>query len=229
MTSITVPWTFSTRNLPDDDGRVYGFGITTPHETVLDITRATYAISLLHRAAENLGIDILHRCVLSSLATIDILRAMGVRSALKSFRCGHDVFSAERRQRSITGCITAHNKPDRINAHIVVRWGSDFILDPTLGQLRKPWNDVATAGVVPVLAPTVESVLDANYFHARRYAFALTDEGCEISYFELPKLVEHSTRLWRHEPDARPERRAPLVKEAVRLMRLAPKMGQEVV
>ncbi|ANM09247.1 MULTISPECIES: hypothetical protein [unclassified Rhizobium] len=163
------------------------------------------------------------RCILSALTVRDIFHAIGRADAsvapvgvkMVRMHAGHDL------NVMVLGDPGAPVKHNMWNAHMVVQVGN-IIFDPTHGQLQRPWNaapDALAVACARERAPKVslqemgKANVVADYRYSRDgYDFAVT-------YFKLTRSVVERTRDWYDRPDARHERRQPIVKAALEILR----------
>src|SRR5690606_22118166 len=90
-------------------------------------------------------------CVLGALAVRDILHGMGRTDAVV-LKSGLHIqrFEGGKPDNSVTiGDPSAPRLPGLVNAHMVVRLGN-LIIDPTLGQVRRWWNDLPRSAVIKI-------------------------------------------------------------------------------
>jgi hypothetical protein len=185
-----------------------------------DYVNALYAVDLLWQASKTVRQPIERFCILAGLTLVDILHGMGATDA-RPLMCGNEVSRPE--GLSVTcGRPGASEIEDHVNAHLVVMLG-DVIVDPLLVQAQRWWNDCPRSAILPVLTEadgrSARWESETKLFKTRRIAHATTAAGCSISYFELPKKVARKAADWQSTPDTRCERREPMVREALRLLK----------
>lgn len=159
----------------------------------------------------------LYRCILSALTVRDILHRSG-RGEAYAMKSGLDVRQTDDRCRILTiGDPRSPKIKGMIPAHFVVRLG-DILLDPSFGQLRRPWNGLPHCAAF--LAGSSEghtfNIGDGSYEARATTLHRYIDEVREIqiAYFDLPPTMDIRTRHWRSAPDARPARRESLIVSA---------------
>lgn len=110
-----------------------------------------------------------------------------------------------------------------LNAHLVVQL-DDVIIDPTLEQVRRPWNDL------PHIGAFVADVADGRWIDIlpgcwvpviAQGSVVKLGSGCQLSHFKLPRAVARSTRKWTASPDARPCRRREIAEAALAIARVS--------
>ncbi|WP_245497714.1 MULTISPECIES: hypothetical protein [Rhizobium] len=170
------------------------------------------------------------RCILSALTVRDIFHAVGRTDAFVTpvgvkmvrMHAGHEL------NVMVLGDPGAPVKHNMWNAHMVVQAGN-IIFDPTHGQMQRPWNAAPDTLAVARASERASKVslqemgkanVVADYRYSRYgYDFIVT-------YFKLTRSVVERTRDWRDRPDARPQRRQPVVHTAVEILRGAsPEIG----
>jgi len=198
----------------------------TQHE-IVDLNIATAALTAFWQAVEanqNWWHDqgfrpVINCCVLSALAVQDILHGMGhidaivVKSGLHLQR-----FEGGKPYHSVTiGSPSTPSLPGLVNAHMVVKLGN-LIIDPTIGQVRRSWNDIPKSAVIKTyigsgrrLQLTDKCSVHVTAQHTRRSY----DHDLVLSYFKPSFTVDRKTRKWRTAPDTNYERRARFVETAL--------------
>ena len=186
------------------------------------VAHSVWAAARAHPGQAFPGLRLQHYCVLATLIAVDVMHGLGWRRAVP-LKCGLDVRGvAGRRHYQLTcGSPDAQQHPDLLNGHVVPLI-DDVIVDLTLGQTRRPWNEVPTIGVF-VAAPdehrSIDILPDCRVpVIAGGHMFSLRG-GVQLSYFKLPPSVEHATRNWMDLPDAPPCRRRKIVEAALAIAR----------
>lgn len=157
-------------------------------------------------------------CVLSALAIRDIILKIGRRDAVV-MRTGLSVRLLS--GRDIPYALTIGSPQSwmiakAMNAHMVVRVG-DLLIDPTIGQAKRDWNELPRSAIFKMGAFAGES-LDVVGTDARvttRHRYWRGDCQYQVAYFKLPYRADRMSRNWRSSPDAADDRRRRLVYESV--------------
>ena len=165
----------------------------------------------------------LYRCIFSALVLRDHLHDTG-RTDAQVEVSGIDLRQiAGGEEYSITvGSPSAPCLQGLWNAHMTVRLG-DFLLDPTSGQTKRPWNCAPWAsafliGNAGVKTIEIEPNLPVKVTTLHRYQEK--DRLFQVAYFRLTRSVRLRTCNWQKSADARSEKRRALV-AAARAIRLA--------
>lgn len=163
------------------------------------------------------------RCIYATLALIDVLANVGIEG--HPLVCGLEVYRQEApkihaERRLMIGYPRRLEDPMGLNAHVVARVG-DLLVDATLAQARRPWNDLKPYVIAPLLSDIERACTRVRVKRINQAAIAqvVTNGGTRVSYFELPKTVARRASNWREAGDARAGRRQDLVGLATRLMR----------
>ncbi|PRA85920.1 hypothetical protein CQ054_10655 [Ochrobactrum sp. MYb29] len=161
-------------------------------------------------------------CILSALTVRDILHGMGRRDAAV-FKSGLQVeVTAGGLPYAVTiGSPIAAEIPGQWNAHMVVKLG-DLIIDPTIGQASRDWNNLPQSAVFrDGMCAGRRVQLTENHSAAltTRHIYKDDNRKIQVSYFKLPHGVEQMICDWQDVPDADYERRARLVEDALALLR----------
>lgn len=165
------------------------------------------------------------RCIYASLAVRDILWQLGRNNAVVQ-KVGLDVRRYTPDMRTILNGIrvgTDNYKSltteRRWNAHLVVKLGDVFI-DPTIAQVRREWNNMPHYSAMVNIAPADNEIqIDGKV--AKTIAVWMQkkmDSFIQISYFELPRELDVKTRGYLKAPDAKPEARIDVVREALNIL-----------
>lgn len=158
----------------------------------------------------------LNRCILAALSVRDILHDAG-RADAQVLISGVDLRQLDGDNFSLTvGHPSAPRLNGFLNAHMTVRLG-DFIIDPTSGQTSRFWNCVPRASAFLICNGGIETIEIAPTSSVRVLALHHYEERgrrYQVGYFRLPRSVRLRARNWRNSPDARPERRRPIVAAA---------------
>jgi hypothetical protein len=193
---------------------------------LVDLNDATSAMKAFWAAVranprwQSEGESPLNRCILSALCLRDILHACGRRDALM-YRTGLDVrlLSGDVPHTLTIGMPSAPRLRGKWNAHMGVLAG-DFLLDPTLGQTKRWWNRSPLCAVFLIGAPdghTIDIDRDREAPSTTVHRYSQDGHDFQVSYFKLPLASDLRTKKWQSQPDARPERRKELVREAVNI------------
>lgn len=159
-------------------------------------------------------------CLMSALVVRDVLHHIGRRDATV-MRSGLDIRMIGGTGNIITvGSIDAKRTPGLWNAHMVVRLGN-LLVDPTIGQARRPWNVLPHSAIWKNCANSGKSIELACYTKARvttSHRFFRRDHEFQVSYFKLPLRSDLMTKSWRSIADACDDRRRRLVQDAVAVL-----------
>lgn len=193
-----------------------------------DLRLAYHSVEAFWRAYEqnkrwwtaNMGRPIIDCCILCALTVRDILRAAGRQDA-QVFRSGVDL----RCDRDGGGWLTVGGPDspaiDRMwPAHMTVKMGK-YLIDPTSGQFRRPWNDLSRSIILKANDdPGVPLTLQENVM-ASVYTWSVWEvEGRihQLAYFKLTREIQKRTRDWQSAPDADLERRKRIVEDAMSIL-----------
>ncbi|MHA6643721.1 hypothetical protein [Mesorhizobium sp. A623] len=163
-------------------------------------------------------------CILSALAVRDILHGVG-RCDAEVFRSGLELLS----DRPDGGWLMIGDPMTPVvdglwPAHMTVKLG-DYLIDPVIGQTKRPWNDMPRSMILQAdRDPGVPLELGKGGA-AKIYTWAFWNDGnadYRLSYFKLTHDIHKRTRDWKSSPDANPERREWIVRDAIALMQRSP-------
>ena len=163
-------------------------------------------------------------CVFATHALVDVLNAMGHRDA-RIRPVGFQLQRNGELPRALTiGASSTPHEEGAVNAHFVVTKGA-VLFDPSHAQVRRPWNN----------APTFAAFKIRNSFKVKVSGERNVFEGIsetvwgppiagayneyEVRFYELPREGRRRIRGWETSPDMRPERRAPIVRRAIEILK----------
>ncbi len=196
-----------------------------------DLHLAWYAVEAFWQAYEKnrYGWEIpgirplINSCILSALTVRDILHGVGRRDA-EAFRSGLDLICPR-----VDGGWLAIGEPDTPvvdtlwPAHMTVKLG-DYLIDPVIGQTKRPWNDMARSAILKANRDPGVPLTLQNGEKARVYTWNYWDiDGREyrLAYFKLTHEIHQRTRDWKNAPDANPVRRERLVRDGIAILQQA--------
>jgi hypothetical protein len=164
-----------------------------------------------------------NRCIYAALSVMDILHATG-RHEAQVARLGLDLTMHSddpfTEPRGLTIGHPASPKVDGLlNAHLVVRLG-DILIDPSFAQVKRDWNSMPHFIGLLENAPAGHAVAIDHETEASAiavYRKSDVDRAYQLAYFRLTRDVDLRTRNWRAAPDARPDRRAEVVHQAIEI------------
>lgn len=166
-------------------------------------------------------IPVINCCILSALTLRDILHGMGRRDATLLKSGLHIEITAGSLPYAVTiGSPLAAELPGQWNSHMVVKLG-DLIIDPTIGQARRGWNNLPLSAVFRDDISAGRRVrLTENHSAPLTTQHIYKDDNrkIQVSYFKLPRRVEQMTCNWQSAPDASHDRRAPFVNTALDIL-----------
>lgn len=163
------------------------------------------------------------RCVRSALAVRDIFHAVGRKDALVTpvgvklvrMSAGHELDGL------LLGDPKAPVLHNKWNAHMVVRLGS-VIFDPSHGQMQRSWNAAPDTLAIACTGKRTQKVSLYEMGKANivtDYSYSHGGSDFHLTYFKLTRSVAERTRDWNDSPDARLQRRQPVVQAAVEILR----------
>jgi hypothetical protein len=173
---------------------------------LLNIAHALWAAWMKHPVSMVPMLRLHNRCVFATIVCAEVARRLGYEQATP-LKFGVNVFGqcGLLRRQMVIGAPCAPVMQGMINAHAVLGIG-DVIVDPTMAQKKRPWNDMPHIGAVVVDAPsdtTVEIVPGCTVSVVARANMTSPRSTVEISYFKLPRSVERATRHWLNTRDVR--------------------------
>jgi len=167
-------------------------------------------------------LPVIQCCILSALTVRDILHGMGRRdAAVCKSGLQVEVVEGSLPYAVTIGSPLAAEIADQWNAHMVVKLG-DLVIDPTIGQARRAWNNLPQSAVFRDGMCAGRRVQLAENHSApvtTRHIYNDGNRKIRVSYFKLPKRVEQMICGWQDVPDADYERRARFVEDALALLR----------
>lgn len=163
-------------------------------------------------------------CILATHALVDVLNATGHRGA-RIRPVGFELLRYGELPRSLTiGARRAPRLEGFTNAHFVVTKGA-VLFDPSHAQVRRPWNDAPTFAAFKcrnsfkVEVPSEGKVFEGISETLWGPPTAGASHEYEARFYELPREGRTRIRGWETTPDMRPERREPLVRRAIEILK----------
>jgi len=165
------------------------------------------------------------RCIYASLAVLDILHKLGRNDAfvqkvgLDVRQYGHDMTTVLNGLRIGDAAYRERTTERRWNAHLLVRLGDVFI-DPTIAQARRPWNSLPHFSAMINAAPADFEIDIGGKWAKTKATWVQQTIGSfvQTTYFDLPREQDIKTRAYMKAPDAKPEARKDVVREALNII-----------
>lgn len=199
---------------------------TTDMKVGLDVCRAFWAASMRLPSYKIEHLKPHGRCIYASMALVDILHHLGRKDAIVQ-KVGLEVRQYNPAMTYILNAIrVGHaNYVDELlerrwNAHLIVRLGDVFI-DPSIAQVRRSWNNLPYYSAMIDLDDEYKTIYigEEKVSTKAGWMYQQADSTLlQVAYFDLAREQDIKSRGYRKAPDAKPEARKDVVREAIKIL-----------